>query len=106
MPSKKLVLKTYLSAEEHAQVSEQAARARMSLSAFAKHMCLHGQVHGLDRQQAILELLKTRADLGRLGGLFKLALTQSGNYSTIEIRQLLRNIEAMQKEIISKIKDM
>lgn len=39
MPSKKPRITMYLTPEEHAEISASAARARISLSTFAKRVC-------------------------------------------------------------------
>ena len=55
-------------------------------------------VPSLEHKQAVLDILKTRADLGRLGGLFKSALAE-GKGPEHELRRLLRELEAGQREM-------
>ena len=98
MPSKKLRLTVYLSPEEHAAISASAARAGLSLSTFAKRVCGGMAVPSLEHKQAVLNILKARADLGRLGGLLKQALGE-GKGPEHELRRLLREIEAGQREL-------
>lgn len=98
MPSKKLRLTVYLSPEEHAQIAASAARAGISLSTFAKRVCTGVDVPSLEHKQAVLGILKTRADLGRLGGLFKQALVE-GKGPEHDLRRLLREIETGQREL-------
>lgn len=69
MPSKKKRLPIYLTDEEHALISEYAARAGISLSTFAKRVCTGMAVPSLEHKQAVQDIIKARADLGRLGGL-------------------------------------
>ena len=40
MPSKKRILRTYLTPEEHAQIRASASKAGLSLSTFSKRVCL------------------------------------------------------------------
>lgn len=53
--------------------------------------------------QAVQELIKTRADLGRIGGLLKLSLNKTFVNPT-EIRNLLKKIEKTQQNLNKKIK--
>ena len=102
MPSKKTVLKTYLTPEEYEKIIESADKAGVSLSAFAKRVCLGQPVPSLENQRARRELLRINADLGRLGGLVKLCLSdKEGVHQAIhqEIRRVLREIEARQREL-------
>lgn len=98
MPSKKLRITVYLTPEEHAEIAASAARAGISLSKFAKLVCTGVSVPSLEHKQAVLNILKTRADLGRLGGLLKQALSE-GIGPEHDLRRLLREIEAGQREL-------
>lgn len=98
MPSKKKRLPVYLTDEEHVGIAASAERAGLSLSTFCKRVSLGYQVPGLERYKLRTELRRVRADLGRLGGLFKLALSE-GKGSPHEIRRLLWEIEERQREV-------
>ena len=78
MPSKKPRITVYLSPEEHAQISASAARAGISLSTFVKRVCTGIPVPTLEHKQAVQDIIKARADLGRLGGLLKQAIAADG----------------------------
>jgi len=92
-PNRKAV-KTYLTPEEYSEVATMADRARLSVSTFVKRMCLGQEFRTKTDQQAVLALLKANADLGRLGGLFKMALSEGkSGVLTFEFRGLLRQIE-------------
>jgi hypothetical protein len=97
MPSKKQRITVYLGPEEYGTIQESANRAGLSLSTFCKRVCLGTPVPGLEHRQAVKDILKTNADLARLGGLFKLALFEGGD--TITLSRLLRDIEAGQREL-------
>ena len=71
MPSKKKRLPVYLTDEEHAAISASAAKAGISLSTFAKRVCTGMPVPSLEHKQAVQDIIKARADLGRLGGLLE-----------------------------------
>ena len=98
MPSKKQRIIMYLTPEEHTQISESAARAGISRSTFAKRVCIGMPVHSIEHKEAVQDMLKIRADLGRLGGLFKLALGE-GKGPAHELHRLLREFEARQNEL-------
>lgn len=109
MPSKKSVLWSYVTPEEHAEIQAHAERAGLSCSNFIKRVCLGLPTPSLEKQQYRIELLKINADLGRLGGLFKLCLSERGTPLQSlhpQVRHVLREIEARQQEmktLISKI---
>jgi hypothetical protein len=52
----------------------------------------------MEHQRFRLELILLRADLGRLGGLFKLSLAENKGPES-ELRRLLREIDMRQKEL-------
>lgn len=103
MPSpNKKVLHAYLTAEEYGQVAASAAKAGLSISTFVKRVCLGNPVDSLVDQQAVLLLIKSKADLGRLGGLFKMALSEEkykDREQAAEFRSLLRSIEKNQEKL-------
>ena len=106
MPSKKAVLKTYLTPEEYKRIQEHADRTGLSLSTFAKRVCRGQPTPSLEKQHARRDLLKVHADIGRLGGLFKLCLSEKDTPIPalhIEVRKLLREIEARQRELKAAI---
>ena len=97
MPSKKPRITVYLSPEEHIEISESAARAGISLSAFARRVCLGFLVPSLEHKQAVQEIIKARADLGRLGGLLKQAIAAGGDKHSLN--RLLREADAEMREL-------
>ena len=97
MPSKKKRLPVYLTDEEHALISEYASRAGISLSTFARRVCTGSPVPSLEHKQAVQDIIKARADLGRLGGLFKLAIAAGGVKFTLN--RLLKEVEIGMREL-------
>ena len=97
MPSKKKRLPVYLTDEEHAIILEYAARAGISLSTFAKRVCLGMAVPSLEHKQAVQDIIKARADLGRLGGLLKQAIAADGDKFTLQ--RLLREVDIGMREL-------
>ncbi|WP_051553486.1 plasmid mobilization protein [Desulfobulbus elongatus] len=103
MPSKLKAVKTYLTQGEYDQVVASAAQAGVSVSTFIKRVCLaQEELRSTADQQAVLALLRANADLGRLGGLFKMALSE-GTGKAEELRPILRGIEQSQKQVVRQI---
>ena len=94
MPSKKKRIAVYLGPGEYDTIQASAKRAGLTLSTFCKKVCTGIPVPSMEHQQAIKDILKVNADLGRLGGLLKLALSEGGDKITLP--RLLREIEAGQ----------
>jgi len=102
MPSKLKAVKTYLTQGEYDQVAASAVQAGVSVSTFIKRVCTGQAIRSTVDQQAVLALLKANADLGRLGGLFKMALSDGlGNAG--ELRPILREIEQSQKQVARQV---
>lgn len=106
MPTKKMALWCYVNTEEHAQISASAERAGLSRSTYIKRVCLGQPTPSLEKQHARRDLLRINADLGRLGGLFKLCLSEKDTPTQalhMEVRRVLREIEARQRELEAAI---
>ena len=82
MSKKKPYLTAYVSPAEYARVADLAGRAGISISSFVRQVCLTQEVRSLVDKEALLALLKSKADLGRLGGLFKKYLSEAGGRET------------------------
>jgi len=102
MPSKKPYIKAYLSDEEHARIASQARRAGLSVSKFVKAVCLGHEVKSVVDQNAVLALIQSKGDLGRLGGILKLHLSNPGAGEPWheELRGLLKQIEFSHREML------
>lgn len=103
MPSpNKKTLKAYLTPDEYQQVTASAAKAGLTVSTFVKRVCLGQRISSTVDSQAVLALAKANADLGRLGGLFKMFLSEgkAGQYAE-DLRDTLQKIETT-KDIVEK----
>ena len=98
MPSTKNCMKAYVSDEEYAKITEKARMFGLSVSQFAKAVCLGFEVHSREDQHARGELRRVHADLGRLGGLLKMWLTNEDEH-LVNVRRLLGELEARQAEL-------
>ena len=76
MPSKKNVIKVYVDEEEHALIRELADRTGLSLSTFAKRVCLGQEAKSLVDPQVRHALRQIHGELGRVGGLLKQLLVR------------------------------
>ena len=97
VPSKKQIVKIYLTPEEFAAIRESARKAGLSLSTFSKRVCLGTPVPSLEHHEAYLELRRLKGDLGRLGGLIKQALANGADRQTVH--KLLHELDARQREV-------
>ena len=95
-------IKVYCLPPERATIEGQAKAAGLSLSAFLLTVGLGYQVTGILDNQRVEQLAKVNGDLGRLGGLLKLWLTDDARTATLDaptIRALLKKIEATQDQM-------
>ena len=101
MPSPdKKVLHAYLTPEEYEQVRLMAEKSGLSISTFVKRVCLGQELRSNADQEAVRALLQANADLGRLGGLFKMALSEGkAGALAFDFRQTLRQIEKGQAQV-------
>ena len=60
-------------------------------------VCIGSPVPGLEHKQAVHDIIKARADLGRLGGLLKQAIAADGDKLTLQ--RLLREVDAGMREL-------
>lgn len=91
-------IKSYMTPDEYRQVAAVAKKAGVSISKFVKRVCLAQEVRSTVDYQAVLALAKTNADMGRLGGLFKMALSE-GKGRSDELRSTLRSIEQTKEQL-------
>lgn len=103
MPSKKQVIKTYVSDEEYKQISETAQQCSLSLSAFVKAVSLGHEIRSSTDQQTRRELLKLNADQGRLGGLLKMMILDDDE-NRGKAERLLEDIRRLQNRLLQKVR--
>lgn len=102
---KKRLLVT-LNDEEHAQIKATAAMVGMSMSRFLRVVSLGHQPKSILDHEQVREVIRTRGDLGRVGGLLKLWLTErAGEGASVEdVRAVLNEIEAIAEEVRHKVR--
>jgi hypothetical protein len=106
-PNKKTV-RSYLAPDEYETVSKMANAAGISVSTFIWKVCLGQEIKSFEHEAFKLELIKTRSDMGKIGGLLKaaLGLNQHNALNPPEVRRLLAEVGKLQRkltEAVSKI---
>ncbi len=95
-------IKVYCLPEERAIVQSKADAAGLSMSTYLLRVGQGYEVRGILDQRRVSDLAKVNGDLGRLGGLLKLWLSddkRTANFSPATIRALLAKIDATQDDL-------
>jgi len=95
-------IKVYCLPDERERIEANARAAGLSLSAFLLAVGQGYRVQGITDYEQVRELARINGDLGRLGGLLKLWLTddvRTAKFGEATIRALLARIEATQDEM-------
>lgn len=95
-------VRVYCLPEERAQLQKLADAANKSVSSYLLQVGLGYRVKGILDHRRVEELARINGDLGRLGGLLKLWLTNDERteaFGEATIRALLGKIEATQQAI-------
>jgi hypothetical protein len=88
--------------EEKGEIERQAKQAGMSVARFLREVGQGYKITGIVDYEQVRELARINGDLGRLGGLLKLWLTNDGRvakFSESTIRTLLSRIQTTQDEM-------
>jgi len=88
--------------EEAGAIEENAKRAGMSVARYLREVGQGYQIKGVMDYQYVRELVRVNGDLGRLGGLLKLWLSddmRTAGFTEATILALLSKIEALQDEM-------
>jgi hypothetical protein len=97
----------YCLPEERAQLQASARAARKSVSTYLLNVGLGYRVQGILDHRRVEDLLRINGDLGRLGGLLKLWLTndeRTAAFGESTLRALLAKIEATQNELLDVVR--
>ena len=88
--------------EEEAAIKQKAAETGLSVAAYLRNVGLGYPITGIVDYRQVRELARINGDLGRLGGLLKLWLTndvRTAKFGEDTIRALLSKIESTQDEM-------
>ena len=100
-------IKVYCLPEERRQIEANANTAGLSLSTYLLKVGSGCQIHGIADQKQVEELARINGDLGRLGGLLKLWLTDDKRTAEVgkaTIRAVLSRIEVTQDQMTELMK--
>lgn len=92
---------------EEIQIKSNAAIAGLSIAEYLRRVGLGMQIQSIIDNDSILQLSKISADLGRLGGLLKLWLTQDkrvAHFDLKTIQTLLFRIKTTQDAMLDVVK--
>ncbi|EFL6524420.1 conjugal transfer transcriptional regulator TraJ [Escherichia coli] len=95
-------IKVYCLPEEKEQIEVQAKRAGMSAARYLREVGQGYHISGVVDYEQVRELARINGDLGRLGGLLKLWLTddvRTAQFGQSTILAVLSKIEATQEEM-------
>ena len=100
------LLQVRLTPDEHRAVTSSAQACGVSAATFVRAVALGEKLKVVADQRALLELLRLRADMGRVGGLLKLWLTNEERFDkekegvgVREVRDVLSRIESTESQI-------
>lgn len=100
-------VKVYCLPDERAQLERLAQASGRSVSAYMLHVGLGYRVQGILDNKRVEDMLRINGDLGRLGGLLKLWLTNDARveeFGEATIRKLLSRIEDTQGAMLQAIR--
>lgn len=102
-------IKVYCLPDERTQIQKQADAASLSLSTYLLRLGMGYDIPGILDYQRVKDLAKVNGDLGRLGGLLKLWLSndmRTAGFSLETVRALLSKIETSQEELRAVMKQI
>ena len=109
------IIMVRVSPVEYEEIGKKALFCCKKVPSYMRSLALDYPIQSKVDQLALSELMKIRADLGRLGGLFKMWLTNNdknkitatlGSHSYFSIDHLVDEIEKKQDEIIATAKQL
>lgn len=101
-------LKVYVTADERAAIERNATLTALSISDYLRRVGQGFQPKTALDHERVMDLHRLRGDLGRMGGLLKLWLTdRAGEGADVEdVRALLNDIEAIGEEVREKVRQL
>ncbi|HAT9646583.1 TPA: conjugal transfer transcriptional regulator TraJ [Legionella pneumophila] len=94
---------------EEIQIKANAATAGLSIAEYLRRISLGYQIQSSVDKDYVLQLAKINGDLGRLGGLLKLWLTQDkrvAHFDLHTVKTLLNHIQATQNAMLEVVKKL
>ncbi len=94
---------------EESQIKANAANAGLSIAEYLRRISLGYQLQSAIDKDHVIQLAKINADVGRLGGLLKLWLTQDKRVAHFDhptIMTLLNKIRILQETMLQVVKKL
>ena len=101
-PRRKHHLRVPVFPEEQAEIERKAKQAGLSVARYLREVGQGYQIKGITDYEQVRELARINGDLGRLGGLLKLWLTddvRTAKFGEATVRALLERIETTQDQM-------
>lgn len=95
-------IKVLVSEQERNELLARSQKAGIPVSTFLRSAGLGCRPKSKLDSKVAMELLKVNGDLGRLGGLLKLWLSEGGGADVSDIRSVLKKIDSVMDEIRRK----
>ena len=95
-------LRVYLSDDDRQIIERRAGECNLSVSAYLRKSGLGQRTRSALDGAVAMDLLKVNGDLGRLGGVLKLLLSEKASLEVANIRSLLEKIDNTMDEIRRK----
>ena len=95
--------------DEEIQIKSNAANTGLSIAEYLRRIGLGYPIQSVIDKNQVLQLSKINADMGRLGGLLKLWLTQDKRVAHFDhrmIKTLLNRIEVTQDAMLAVVKKL
>ena len=106
-------IKVWVTPEEKSAIRAKAGAHSLSASSYLRRLGLAMPLQSTIDQQAILDLVKINADLGRFGGLIKMWLTTNADFESVSAQGLQRKLEStlsdvrlLQKKMSDRLEDL
>ncbi|MGD9971265.1 MAG: hypothetical protein AB7S65_12555 [Sulfuricurvum sp.] len=102
-------IKARVTADEYEEVNHRSKMYGVTTSDYLRNIALNYPLKSRVDQLAFLELQKCRGDLGRLGGLLKMWLSNKDRrpgLEEVEVKTLLKRIDESQEEITGYAREL
>lgn len=95
-------IEVWLTADEKQAVADRASEGGLSLSAYMRAAGLNHPIRAKADTEAVAKLVRVAADIGRLGGLLKLWLSDRRDHGApaIKVSQMLDDTRQLQQQLL------
>lgn len=100
---KRELCKFYAYPEEKAMFAAEAKKANLSFSDYVRRILAHREIPTQEKNEAIRDLMSVKADLARLGNLFKLAIDEEPTLTELKLIDEISETHNLLREKIKKL---